>query len=74
MSSETIELVLHGDPRNDDYLLITSGDDILIVRSDYGYQESAIIFTVGHPDTDWSDNMLQEFARKTVDLLNRKES
>lgn len=66
------EVVLHGDKVTDEYLLITSGDDLLIVHSNYFLYESAIVFTVGHADTDWSSSMLWEAACKTVDLLNEK--
>lgn len=62
--------ILHGDFYDNDYLLIEEDGELLIVHADYYQYESAIIFTVGHVNTDWSDGMLLDFAKKTVDLLN----
>jgi hypothetical protein len=64
--------LIYGDPPNDNYILIEDHDELLIVHTDYLYQESAILFTVGHPMTDWSDDMLLNKAVEVVDSLNKK--
>ena len=56
---------------NDKISLIKKDKELLIVFEDYFTQESAILFTVGNPKTDWPDSMLKAMAEATVALMNK---
>lgn len=48
-------------------------EDFVIVSDDFFSQENAMLLTVGHPDTDWSDNMLLAMARAVTDVMNENK-
>jgi choline kinase len=64
--------IIHGDIQNDSYLLVedTVKRKLLIVHSDYFYQESAVLFELAFGESDWSEGMIVESAKMTVDYLN----
>ena len=55
---------------DDCYSLAYKDGKLLIVHEDYFGYENAIVFTVGHPETDWPNSMLKDIAIKTVKLMN----
>ncbi len=59
---------------DDCYSLVYKDGKLLVVHEDYFGYENAIIFTVGHPETDWSNNMLKDIAVKTVKLMNKYQN
>ena len=64
--------VIYGD-HNDEYLIVKEGEDLVVVHEHHFSYESAIIFTVGHRNTDWSSAMLLDEAKRVVDLMNGKK-
>ena len=59
---------------DDCYSLIYKDGKLLIVHEDYFGYENAIVFTVGHPETDWPNSMLKDIAIKTVKLMNKHQN
>ena len=66
--------VIYGDPVKDRYVIVQDDNYSFfnIVHTDFFYQENAILFRIGHEETDWSDNMLMDKAEKVVDFLNKE--
>lgn len=49
------------------------GADLVLVDIDNDYYENAIIFTIGHKNTDLPNNMINQFACSLVNKYNKKE-
>lgn len=72
MSGWNDEKVIYGDKHNDTWLIVEEDGEFLVVHEHYFTQEQAVLFSL-NVDSDWSENMILDAAKKTVDLLNAAE-
>ena len=49
------------------------GDDWVIVDISNDHQENAILATLGHPETDYPERYLFQFAEQLVKVINGRE-
>lgn len=66
--------IVYGDEYKDAYFIVKLNNELVIVNDNYYNQENSIILTVGHKETDWSEDMLFDAAKEVVDLLNEKHN
>jgi hypothetical protein len=65
--------IVYGNYHEDWYFIVKEDEGLLVVNSNFFGYENAILFTIGHGNSDWSENMLLENAKKVVDFLNSEE-